>query len=104
MAYGKIRITYHESKNRFNLFVDDIDISRYATSVKIEMTAVDIPQVWVKLVGRIEIPDDIKAMITVENDDPVSRERGEFLREHFGSFGGIKTPPTPPPDNEHSNV
>jgi hypothetical protein len=54
----------------FNVFVDDIDLSRYAKAIKIELSAQQMPIVLVQLIGTVEIPENILAMVTVEKDDP----------------------------------
>ena len=70
MAYGKIKITqYHESATLVNLFIDDIDLSGYTKAIRIEMTPCKMPEVWVQLIGSVEIPENIQSMIMVEKDD-----------------------------------
>lgn len=72
---GKIRIenaseNKDEISQRWNVYLDDVDISRFVRRANgLSIQWVDgIPRVFVELLGALELPDEIKALISVYID------------------------------------
>ena len=61
---AKLRIEPQEYPNVFNVHLDDIDISQYVHSVKIEMQAGQLPKVWLEIVAvpDLVLPESLMAL------------------------------------------
>lgn len=78
---GKIRIeNASENKDkislRWNIYLDDVDISKFVrASNGLSIQWVNgLPRIFVELIGALELPDEIKAVISVYKEDEAEDE------------------------------
>jgi hypothetical protein len=62
-----IRITPDDGTG-YRVYLDGVDISEFVSALSFSISAGGAPNVWMKLVGRVEIPEDIFAHIVVTKD------------------------------------
>lgn len=64
---GKIRINTngHAVAKMWSVYLDDVDISRFVRGIDISTVAGQLPQVRLGIVGHLELPDEMQALVTI---------------------------------------
>ena len=78
MALGKVRIDTHGHTvaTNWQVFLDDVDISKFVKSISISAPAGEVPSVQLYVIGALELPEVITAYIEIV-DEKADGEHGE---------------------------
>jgi len=73
MSLANVRITCDDpsgSPKHYRVFLDDVEISRYVRGISFDVDIHHVAVVKLSLVARVDMPENIKALVSGEIEEP----------------------------------